>query len=97
MIAGEGMNPGLILLCVASVVSIIFILCTMVSVFRCNHAWEFVDKTEFPPPIEAARQNGANINWDFGSYQLQQMSKKTVVIVLRCPKCGRPKIMRECH
>ena len=64
---------------------------------RCKHAWEFVDKTEFPPPIEAAKKNGVDVKWDLGSFQLQQMSKKTVLIVLRCPKCGSPKILRETH
>lgn len=69
----------------------------MYEIFRCKHQWEFVDKTEFPPPIEAAKKNGVSITWDLSSWQVQSMSKKTVVIVIRCPKCGTPKVLRESH
>ena len=67
-------------------------------VVRCKHQWEFVDKTEFPAPIETADKNGVDMDdWDFTAWRKHEMSKKTVVIVLRCPKCGRAKILRETH
>jgi hypothetical protein len=66
-------------------------------IFRCKHQWEFVDKTEFPAPIETAKKNGVDVRWDLTSWQLHQMSKKTVVIVIRCPKCGTPKVLKEKH
>lgn len=93
------MNPGLILPCVASLVSIVFMLYVMVSVFRCKHAWEFVDKTEFLPPVqEYVKAGGSRLHtWYMSPNQIESMSKKTVVIVLRCPKCGDAKILRETH
>ena len=66
-------------------------------VFRCKHHWEFVDKTEFAPPIETAKKNGVSTTWDLSSWQVEAMSKKTVVIVIRCDKCGASKILRERH
>lgn len=66
-------------------------------IFRCKHQWEFVDKTEFPPPIEAAKKNGVDVEWDLWGSQLEAMSKKTVVIVIRCSKCGASKVLRETH
>jgi hypothetical protein len=75
---------------------IVFIF-LLYEIFRCKHQWEFVDKTEFAPPIEAAKKNGVSTTWDLTSWQIQSMSKKTVVIVIRCPKCGTPKVLRESH
>lgn len=75
----------------------IVVMTLLIKAFECKHAWEFVDKTEFPPPIEAAKKNGVDIKWDLNSFQLHSMSKKTAVIVLRCPKCGDAKILRETH
>ena len=63
-------------------------------IFRCKHQWEFVDKTEFPAPIETARKAGVGDVW---VSDVPEMSKKTVVIVIRCPKCGTPKVLRETH
>jgi hypothetical protein len=82
------------ILCGLGAFTFIFLL---YEVFRCKHQWEFVDKTEFPPPIETAKKNGVDIKWDFTSWQLEKMSKKTVVIVIRCPKCGTAKVLRETH
>jgi hypothetical protein len=75
----------------------VLVMGLLVSAFRCKHAWEFVDKTEFPAPLVTAKSNGVNITWDLSSWQLEAMSKKTVVIVIRCPKCGTPKVLRETH
>lgn len=61
---------------------------------RCKHAWEFVDKTEYPAPIEVATKNGVRQIW---MSDTPRMSQKTVVIVIRCPKCGACKVLRETH
>jgi hypothetical protein len=63
-------------------------------IFRCKHQWEFVDKTEFPAPIETARKAQVGEVW---VSDIPEMSKKTIVIVIRCPKCGTPKVLRETH
>lgn len=63
-------------------------------IFRCKHQWEFVDKTEFPAPIEEARKAQISNIW---LSDLPGMCKKTVVIVIRCTKCGASKVMRETH
>lgn len=61
---------------------------------RCVHAWELVDKTEFPPAIEVFHQYGvlSKISGYLGDRQAERMCRKTLVIVLRCPKCGAAKI-----
>lgn len=85
---------------IAAAVGILIAGCLLmgiVKLFACTHAWEFVDKTDFPPPMETAKKNGVDISWDLTSYQITHMSKRTVVIVLRCPKCGDAKILRETH
>lgn len=66
---------------------------------RCKHAWEFVDKTEFPPAIlEYRRSGGVSLHFGyFSDSRVHQMCQKTIVIVLRCPKCGAAKILRESH
>lgn len=75
----------------------IVVITLLVNAFSCKHSWEFVDKTDFPPPIETAQKNGVDIGWDLTSHQITHMSKRTSVIVLRCPKCGDAKILRETH
>lgn len=74
----------------------VVVIALLIAAFRCTHAWEFVDKTEFPSPIETATKNGVS-TYSFWNSQLEEMSKKTIVIVLRCPKCGSAKILRETH
>lgn len=74
----------------------IVVISLLLKAFQCKHAWEFVDKTEFPPPIETAKKNGISVNYMWDS-DIKEMSRKTVVIVLRCPKCGAAKILRETH
>lgn len=73
-----------------------YLFYALASVFSCKHSWEFVDKTEFPAPIETAKKNGVDSD-DLYSEDIPKMSMKTVVIVLRCPKCGDTKILRETH
>jgi hypothetical protein len=61
---------------------------------RCAHAWELVDKTEFPPPIETFMRHGGthNISGFLGVDQAERISRRTVAIVLRCTKCGVARI-----
>jgi hypothetical protein len=77
---------------------VIIIVGILVALFlhatKCKHAWEFVDKTELPSKIEEAKKNGVDVN-DLWDSQIEEMSEKKVVIVLRCPKCGTPKIYSE--
>jgi hypothetical protein len=60
---------------------------------RCPHAWEFVDKTELPAPIETAHKYLNGIAY-FPSDVARLCSKK-VIIVIRCPNCGTAKVLRE--
>lgn len=72
----------------------IFLLALLVKAFSCKHAWEFVDKTEFPSKLEEAKKHGVCVS-SFWHSQLESITTKRVVIVLRCPKCGSTKILRE--
>jgi len=74
----------------------VMVVMLLLRAFTCKHAWEFVDKTDFPPPIEAAKNNGVDVD-DLYAYQIVEMSQRTSVIVLRCPKCGDTRILRETH
>lgn len=59
---------------------------------RCVHPWEFVDKTELPSRLEEMVKAGESPMW---SDDLMRASKRWVIIVIRCPKCGAAKVMRE--
>jgi hypothetical protein len=72
----------------------IVVMAIIVKAFQCKHAWEFVDKTELPSRIEEARKHSVNLG-NFWTAQVQDMLERKVIIVLRCPKCGNAKILRE--
>lgn len=74
--------------------TVLFGLISMYLVFKCKHSWEFVDKTELPSRVEEAVKNSIKLG-NFWTSQIQDMLEKKVVIVLRCPKCGKAKILRE--
>ena len=61
---------------------------------RCPHAWELVDKTELPSPIETGAKAGLTTISHFPSDAVKMMSKR-LIIVIRCPKCGVAKVLRE--
>jgi hypothetical protein len=61
--------------------------------FRCPHAWELVDKTEFPSPLEIYKLTGVEYPSVWPS-QILKMSARTVVLVIRCPKCGAAEIKK---
>lgn len=60
---------------------------------RCLHAWEFVDKTELPPPIETAHKYLSGMH--YYPSDLARLCSKKVIIVIRCPNCGTAKVLRE--
>jgi hypothetical protein len=57
----------------------------------CQHFWELVDKTELPPAMEALTKSGATSCYLWPS-QIKEMCERTVVLALRCSKCGKSKI-----
>lgn len=72
----------------------IVVIVLLLKAFQCKHAWEFVDKTEFPSKLEEATKRGVAVS-SFWNSQLEEITTKRVVIVLRCPKCGQTKVLRE--
>ena len=72
----------------------IVVMAIIVKAFQCKHAWEFVDRTELLSRIEQARKHSVNLG-NFWTAQVQDMLERKVIIVLRCPKCGNAKILRE--
>jgi len=77
-----------------SIAILVLIFVLAYNALKCKHAWEFVDKTEMSSRLEEAKKSGVNLR-EFWAYQLEEMAQKKVVIVLRCPKCGAPKIYTE--
>lgn len=61
---------------------------------NCSHPWELVDKTEIPSFLE---QLGLKMESKFrwSGYDIAEMSRRTVILALRCPKCGEAKIHRD--
>jgi rubredoxin len=64
-----------------------FILGVLVLIFRCKHSWELVDKSELPAPWDSLPPGTT-----YDSSDLKWLLRKTVVLALRCPKCGASKI-----
>ena len=61
---------------------------------RCIHAWELVDKTELPSGFENMAKAEIRLK-SVLSIDVAELSKRTVILALRCPKCGAAKIFRE--
>lgn len=62
--------------------------------FRCKHAWELVDKTELPSRIRELTECGMRDKF-LWSEDLRKMASRTIVLALRCPKCGEARIYKE--
>lgn len=76
----------------------IIVCVTMIwRLLRCVHAWELVDKSEFPPAIDSyKRAGGSSLHWGMISQSAaQRMSRKTVMLALRCSRCGAARIYKE--
>lgn len=60
----------------------------------CIHPWELVDKTEVPSFFEQLKlQQGSEFKWS--GYDMKEMSRRTIILALRCPKCGAAQIHRD--
>lgn len=80
--------------CVVLVIGIAVLVTFYWRMIRCLHAWDLVDKTDFDPPIHTYVQTGGHRN-HFGylsESQIEDMSRRTVVLILRCNKCGAARI-----
>jgi hypothetical protein len=60
---------------------------------RCAHAWELVDKVEFCSQAEEARKLGLVIN-DARGPAVDDILRRSVTVVMRCPRCGACKVLR---
>lgn len=72
----------------------VFLLLTLWRLMRCVHAWDLVDKTELPSRLEDMAKSGVSVNY-LPNYYIDKMTHRTVILALRCPKCGAAKIHRE--
>ncbi len=70
---------------IAAVLGALFTL--LILKFSCRHPWELVDKTEFAAPWDSLRDGQSYYNHDF-----KWLMTRTVILALRCPKCGAAKI-----
>ena len=66
----------------------------LIKLLRCVHAWELVDKTELPSGFENMAKAGVQSGSMWPSDYIQR-AKKTVIIAMRCPKCGAARIYKE--
>lgn len=62
--------------------------------FRCVHAWELVDKTEMDSGFENMAKAGVKEGFAWPS-DYSKLASRTVIIAMRCPKCGAAKIFKE--
>lgn len=61
---------------------------------RCVHQWELVDKTELPSSVETMAKNGVSFSRIWAS-DIPGLTIKTVILAMRCPKCGAAKIWKS--
>lgn len=61
---------------------------------RCIHAWQLVDKTELPSGLEMMHKSGISSCYLYHG-DIPKMAKRTIILALRCDKCGVAKIFRE--
>lgn len=74
--------------------ALILALALIFRLFRCAHAWELVDKTEFPSMIDESKRLGYTMNGVQGLEIMQEIYSRRVIVVMRCPKCGAAKILK---
>lgn len=65
-------------------------LVLLFKLFSCAHAWELVDKIEFPPYVEEV----ARLNWTFTGHLPARSFEKVIELAIRCPKCGALRFKR---
>jgi hypothetical protein len=71
---------------------VILIVTTLRIFFSCKHAWELVDKTQLPSKLEEIRKF-----WPPDKMQadvMERAAKVCATLVVRCPRCGRCKVIR---
>lgn len=91
------MNPELMAIGVLSVFVIAVCVCIwgLWRLLRCVHAWELVDKTELPSGIETLGKVGVSSPVSYLPWDLPRLTQKTIIIAMRCPKCGAARIYKE--
>lgn len=77
-----------------TIAGLVLALALVYRLFRCPHKWELVDKTEFQSYLETQKAaHGAP--YGYRSYEaLAEASRKLVVIVISCDRCGAAKILK---
>lgn len=85
------MSLAMAIVCAAS--ALVGMALLLFRLFRCPHAWELVDKTEFPSPLEIYKLAGVEYPEIYTS-QVIRMTARTVVLVIRCPKCGKAMVKK---
>jgi hypothetical protein len=75
---------------VCAAIACISLVVLCFKLLRCVHAWELVDKTEMKPPIEDMRAG-----MDYSLLDTRWMVRRVLILVIRCPKCGTAKVIRE--
>lgn len=62
--------------------------------FRCAHAWELVDKTEFPSRLEEFVKQTNKVPKHVEDWRLPYC-RKVVALVIRCSKCGSARVIKQ--
>jgi predicted RNA-binding Zn-ribbon protein involved in translation (DUF1610 family) len=73
--------------------ALVLALALIYRLFRCAHAWELVDKTEFCSQMEELEKHGYNYSVCKGD-GITEATKRSATIVMRCPRCGAAKVIR---
>lgn len=74
--------------------SFLILLSILWRAFRCVHAWELVDKTEMASGFENMAKAGVRDGF-CSPFDYPKLAARTVILALRCPKCGAARIYRE--
>ena len=81
----------------AEICAAVACLATLILVWkftRCIHPWNHLDKTELPSLFEECKKQGWMPTTMFPS-DIARFARKTIIIVITCPKCGKVKVLRE--
>jgi len=75
-----------------TIAGLVLALALVYRLFQCAHAWELVDKTEFPSIIEESKKLGVTLNNITGMDTIISVYQKKVLIVMRCDRCGAAQV-----
>ncbi len=61
--------------------------------FNCVHDWQPLDREVLPAAIELLDKSSREFTCS--PFDIVKLARRVVIIIIKCPKCGKTKILRE--